>query len=342
MEKRRVGVIGSGSFGLAVANLIAHNYDVLLYSRREEVVNKINEHHEHKDQKLKDNVIATNDLEQLAKECSLIFPIIPSNHFKEMIVELSPYLSPKHILIHGTKGLHIDKEINSIDSLKKEEVYTMSELILKETSVVRVGCIAGPNLATEIAQGQVAATVIASRYNEVIKEGQKALNSRTFRAFGSNETVGIELAGVLKNYIAIASGMLHGMGYGDNTKALLITRGMAEMIYIAKALGANEKAFLGIAGVGDLMATCNSKLSRNFRVGYNLSKGKKLNQIIEEIGEVAEGVKTLQIIKLLGDYEFNAPIAEALYRIIFEDWTIDKGVAYLMSRPVSFDADYVE
>lgn len=342
MEKRRVGVIGSGSFGLAVSNLIAHNYDVLLYSRREEVVNKINTEHEYKNQKLKANVLATNSLEELAEECSLIFPIIPSNHFKDMIVKLSPFLSPKHILIHGTKGLHIDKDINSITSIKKEDVYTMSELILKETSVVRVGCMAGPNLAAEIAQGQVGATVIASRYNEVIKEGQKAINSRVFRAFGSNETIGVELAGVLKNYIAIASGMLHGMGYGDNTKALLITRGMAEMIYIARALGANEKAFLGIAGVGDLMATCNSKLSRNFRVGYNLSQGKKLEEIIEELGEVAEGVKTLRIIKLLDEYEFNAPIAKALYNIIFEDWSIEKGVGYLMSRPVSFDADYVE
>jgi glycerol-3-phosphate dehydrogenase (NAD(P)+) len=286
--------------------------------------------------------VATNSLEELANSCTLIFPIIPSSNFKEMIVSLSPYLSPKHILIHGTKGLHIDQDINNIDSLSKEDVYTMSELILKETSVVRVGCMAGPNLATEIAQGQLGATVIASRYNEVIKEGQKAINSNVFRAFGSNETIGVELAGVLKNYIAIASGMLNELGYGDNTKALLITRGMAEMIYIGKALGASEKAFLGIAGVGDLMATCNSKLSRNFRVGYNLAKGKKLEDIVEEIGEVAEGIKTLQIIKLLDKYEFNAPIAEALHRIIFEDWSIKKGVAYLMSRPVSFDADYVE
>lgn len=342
MEKRKVGVVGSGSFGLAVANLIAHNYDVLLYSRTKEVVDSINNEHTHRNQTLKPNVVATDSLEYLAQECSLIFPIIPSNHFKSVILELSPFLSPKHILIHGTKGLHIDTDINTIESLRKEDVYTMSELILKETSVVRVGCMAGPNLAAEIAQGQVAATVIASRYNEVIKEGQKALNSRTFRAFGSNETLGVELAGVLKNYIAIASGMLYGMGYGDNTKALLITRGMAEMIYIARALGANEKAFLGMAGIGDLMATCNSKLSRNFRVGFNLSQGKKLDEIVGELGEVAEGVKTLQIIKLLSEYEFNAPIAEALYNVIFEGWTVEKGVAYLMSRPVSFDADYVE
>ncbi len=342
MEKRRVGVIGSGSFGLAVANLISHNYDVILYSRRQEVVDKINNTHRHKNQSLRDNIVATNDIPTITDECFLIFPIIPSSNFKEMLEQFKEHLSPRHILIHGTKGFHIDNNLDHVESLKKEEVFTMSELILKETSVVRVGCMAGPNLAREIAEGQLGATVIASRYNEVIKEGQKALNSKLFRAFGSNETTGIELAGVLKNYIAIASGMLNAMGYGDNTKSLLVTRGMAEMIYIGRALGANEKAFLGMAGIGDLMATCNSKLSRNFRVGYYLAQGKKLDDIVQEIGEVAEGIKTLRVIKLLDSYGFNAPIAKALYNIVYGDWSIESGVSYLMSRPVSFDADYVE
>lgn len=342
MGKRKVGVIGSGSFGLAVSNLISHNYEVLLYSRTPEVVEKINTTRKHKGQDLSDKITATNNIEQVASECYLIFPIIPSSNFKEMLLDFKPFLTPKHILIHGTKGFHIDKDIDKINKIDKKEVFTMSELILKETSVVRVGCMAGPNLATEIAEGQLGATVIASRYNEVIKEGQKALNSNLFRAFGSHHTTGIELAGVLKNYIAIASGMLHAMGYGDNTKALLVTRGVAEMIYIAKALGANEKAFLGMAGVGDLMATCNSKLSRNFRVGYFLAQGKKLPDIVEEIGEVAEGIKTLKVIKLLEEYNFNAPIAKALYKIVYKDWKIEDGVSYLMSRPVSFDADYVD
>lgn len=340
--KRKVGVIGSGSFGLAVSNLISHNYDVLLYSRNEEVVNKINNTHEHKGQNLRENIIATNDIEYVANECYLIFPIVPSNNFKDMLIGFKDYLTPKHILIHGTKGFHIEKDILTVDALDKKDVYTMSELILKETSVVRVGCMAGPNLAREIAEGQLGATVIASRYNEVIKEGQKALNSKLFRAFGSHHTIGVELAGVLKNYIAIASGMLHALGYGDNTKALLVTRGMAEMIYIAKALGANENAFLGMAGIGDLMATCNSKLSRNFRVGYYLAQGKNLPDIVEEIGETAEGIKTLKVIKLLEQYKFNAPIAKALHNIVYGDWKIEDGVSYLMSRPVSFDADYVD
>lgn len=342
MEKRKVGVIGSGSFGLAVSNLISLNYDVLLFTRKEEVVKQVNLSKEYKNQKINDNVILTSNPQEIAEECFLIFPIVPSNIFKEMLHMFSPYLTPRHILIHGTKGFHIAEDINEVEELDKEQVLTMSELILQETSVVRVGCMAGPNLAKELADGQIGATVIASRYNEVIKEGQKALNSPQFRAFGSNEIIGVELAGILKNYVAIASGMLNALGLGDNTKALLITRGMAEMIYIAKALGANEKAFLGMAGIGDLMATCNSKLSRNYRVGYGLANGKKLEEIVSEIGEVAEGVKTLKVIKLIEKYDFNAPIADAIYNIIYGDWDIEKGVGYLMSRPVSFDADYVE
>lgn len=340
--ERKVGVIGSGSFGLAVANLIAINYDVMLFTRKQEVVDEVNKTKKYKGQTLKNNVVFTNNPKEIAEDCFLIFPIVPSNNFKEMLQLFSPYLTPRHILIHGTKGFHIDEDIHAVEKLDKEQVLTMSELILQETSVVRVGCMAGPNLAKEIAAGQLGATVIASRYNEVIKEGQKALNSSLFRVYGSNEIIGIELAGVLKNYVAIASGMLNALGFGDNTKALLVTRGMAEMIYIAKALGASEKAFLGMAGIGDLMATCNSKLSRNYRVGFGLARGKKIEEIIQEIGEVAEGVKTLRVIKLLEQYKFNAPIAEAIYNIVYGDWSIDKGVGYLMSRPVSFDADYVE
>ena len=158
--------------------------------------------------------------------------------------------------------------------------------------------------------------------------------------YGSNEVLGVEIASVLKNYIAIAAGMLEGMGYGDNSKALLITRGMAEMIFFGKAFGASEKSFLGLAGIGDLMATCNSKLSRNFRVGYYLAQGKNVTEILEELNEVAEGIKTIKVVKLLKNYKFNSPIADALYKIVYEDWDLKKGVEYLMNLPVSDDTDF--
>ena len=217
----------------------------------------------------------------------------------------------------------------------------MSELIKIKTGVVRIGCLAGPNLATELSEQQPAATVIASEFNEVIDLGQKALRSSRFQVYGSNELLGVELAGVLKNYVAIASGMLTGLGYGENARALLITRGMAELIYVAKALGASERAFLGLAGIGDLIATCNSPKSRNYSVGLQLAQGKKLDDIIASIGEVAEGVKTLQIVRALQKYGYKAPLAEILYKIIFEDLPIKKGIDFLMRFTIEKDADYI-
>lgn len=337
---KKVAVIGTGNFGLALANLLAMNNEVFIYARREEIVTKINSEREHKGQRINERVTAIHDFDILTKECKLIFPIVPSTNFKEMLGQLRPYLTPEHILIHGTKGLHIEVDINSVDKLDKTEVLTMSELILKETSVVRVGCIAGPNLAKELAAKQIGGTVVASRFNEVIIEGKKALNSHVFRVYGSNEVLGVEIASVLKNYIAIAAGMLEGMGYGDNSKALLITRGMAEMVFFGKAFGASEKAFMGLAGIGDLMATCNSKLSRNFRVGYRLAQGEKLKDILTDLNEVAEGIKTIKVVKLLAGYGFNSPLADALYKIIYEDWELEQGIQFLMNLPVSDDTDF--
>jgi glycerol-3-phosphate dehydrogenase (NAD(P)+) len=336
----KIGVIGTGNFGLALANILAMNCEVIIYARREEIANKINTEREHKGQKISERVTAINDIEQIARECKLLFPIVPSSNFKEMLIKFNPFLTPEHILIHGTKGLHIEKDINSVDRLDKTEVLTMSELILRETSVVRVGCIAGPNLAKELSDKQIGGTVVASRYNEVVREGKKALNSNRFRVYGSNEVLGVELASVLKNYIAIAAGMLDGLGYGDNSKALLVTRGMAEMVFFGKAFGVSEKAFMGLAGIGDLMATCNSKLSRNFRVGYQLAKGSTIKEILEEMNEVAEGIKTVKVVKLLAGYGFNSPLADALHKIIYEDWDITQGLDYVMNLPVSDDTDF--
>ena len=340
-SNKLTGVIGAGSFGTAIANLLAENGNVIIYTRNKDEADNINKTHIHKNISFSDKIVATNSIEEITSKCTLIFPVVPSDGFLSMLEQFAPYLKPSHMLIHATKGLHTEKKIHPEMILKKEEVLTMSELIERKTGVVRIGCLAGPNLSKEINEKQPAATVIASRFNEVIAEGHLALRSQRFKVYGSNELRGVELAGVLKNYVAIASGMLTGMGFGDNAKAFLITRGMAELIYIAKALGYNQKAFLGIAGIGDLIATCNSPNSRNFRVGYNLSQGKNLTEIIEEIGEVAEGVKTLQIVKALQGYGFQAPLASVLHRIIFEQLPIQKGIDFLMKFPADNDAEYI-
>jgi glycerol-3-phosphate dehydrogenase (NAD(P)+) len=263
-----------------------------------------------------------------------------------MMKQLSHYLHPYHILIHGTKGFDVrlpdDQTIESIPTLNRSQVKTMSEVIMEESVVVRVGCLAGPNLSKELAAGQPAATVIASQFNEVIQLGKRLLRNDTFQVYGNNDLVGVELAGVLKNVIAIAAGALSGMGYGENAKGLLVSRGMVEMIYLGRALGGNTKAFLGVAGIGDLVTTCNSSLSRNFNVGQRLAKGETLAEILASTDEIAEGISTVRIAKKCADYyKVRAPITTTLYKVLFEDLTVQRALQYLMRYPLNVDIDFL-
>jgi glycerol-3-phosphate dehydrogenase (NAD(P)+) len=259
-----------------------------------------------------------------------------------MVKDFSPFLNPGHIMIHGTKGFDLDVDINNYYTISRSNIKTMSEVIREDTSVVRVGCLAGPNLASEISAGKPAATVVASKFDEVIDLGQRYLRSTKFQVYGSNDIFGIELAGVLKNYIAIASGAISGMELGENAKALLITRGMAEMIYVGRALGATPEAFMGMAGIGDLIATCSSPNSRNYSVGMRLAKGEKVSDILGSMAEVAEGVRTIQIVKALSvHYQITAPIVHVMYRVMFENLSLEKGINFLMRYPAYTDAEYL-
>jgi glycerol-3-phosphate dehydrogenase (NAD(P)+) len=345
-DDKPVGVIGAGNFGTAVANLLAPRRKVLLYARDQSVVEHIKSKGENRGHKMHANVTPINDLAQLADTCDVIFPIVPSAHFRAMMKKLSAHLRPYHILIHGTKGFDIQlpegQTIDSVATLHRGEVKTMSEVITEESVVVRVGCLAGPNLSKELAAGQPAATVVASQFHEVIQLGKRLLRNDHFQVYGNNDLVGVELAGVLKNIIAIAAGALSGLGYGENAKGLLVSRGMVEMIYLGRALGGNTKAFLGVAGVGDLVTTCNSSLSRNFNVGLRLAKGETLAAIVASTDEIAEGVNTVQITKKCADYyKVKAPITTTLYKVFFEGLTVRQGLQYLMRYPLNVDIDFL-
>ena len=341
-----VGVIGAGSFGAAITNLLAENQRVLLYERSADYAAQLRSQRKTRNGfELHPNVVIADSLAQVADECYLLFPAVPSQFFKSMIIDFSTHLRPDHIMIHATKGLHCEFDIDKAEAknIKLKEIKTMSELILQETGIVRVGCLAGPNLALEIMEKQPAATVIASRFDEVIREGIGALRSDRLQVYGNRDMLGIELTGVLKNYVAIASGALSGLGYGENAKALLITRGMAEMIHIGKALGADKRAFLGMAGIGDLIATCSSPKSRNFTVGYRIARGEKLEDILASLGEVAEGVRTLKIGKLIVDHVgVHAPLLQIIYKVMFEGMEMAQAVKLLMRHPVSADAEYLD
>ncbi len=344
-EKRTIGVIGAGSFGSAIANLLAENNKVLLYERNEGVRDAILRDRKNRNHVMHEDIEVTGSLEEIASRCYLIFPAVPSQYFKGMIMDFSPYLRPDHIMIHATKGFHCEFDIDTMkpEDLKLKQIKTMSELIREETCVVRVGCLAGPNLAAELAEHQPAATVIASRFDEVIHEGQHALRSDRFQVYGNRDLLGIELAGVLKNYVALASGALSGLGYGENARALLITRGMGEMIYIGKSLGADKRSFLGMAGIGDLIATCSSPKSRNYSVGHRVAKGEKLEDVLASMTEVAEGIRTLKIGKLIVDHTHaNAPLLQMLNKVFFEGMDFDRAIKMLMRVHVAADAEYLD
>jgi glycerol-3-phosphate dehydrogenase (NAD(P)+) len=346
-DDKPVGVIGAGNFGSVVANLLARQRNVLLYARDERVVQRINETRENRGHNMDARVTATNDLAYVADKCEVLFPIVPSAHFRALMRQLSPFLHPYHILIHGTKGFDVNlpegQTLDSITTLDRGMVKTMSEVIQEETVAVRVGCLAGPNLSRELADGHPAATVIASHFNEVFTIGRRLLRNEHFQVYGNNDIVGVELAGVLKNVIAIAAGALNGMGYGENARGLLVSRGMVEMVYLGRALGGNTKAFLGVAGVGDLVTTCNSSLSRNFTVGHRLAKGERLSEILQSTDEIAEGINTVKVAKKCADhYKVRAPITTTLYQVLFEDMTVKRALEYLMRYPLNVDIDFLD
>ncbi|GJM36036.1 MAG: glycerol-3-phosphate dehydrogenase [NAD(P)+] [Saprospiraceae bacterium] len=340
-----VGVIGAGSFGMAIANLLSHNVDVLLYSRKPQVVQTINETHQYFGLNLSERIRATNNLEELAERCTLLFPVVPSTSFRAMMQDLGPFMRPYHFLIHATKGLDLhditDEEIEQ-KGIIRANVSTMSEVILEESAAQRIGCLSGPNLATEIMEGQPTATVIASHFDEVISMGKKVLGSQHFHVFGSHDLLGAELAGAFKNTIAIGSGILKGKGYGKNLQAMLITRGWTEMIHYGSKMGATSRAFFGTAGIGDLIATATSSKSRNFTFGYRLGKGESRDEILKSMPELAEGVRTLRIARHLAkNYKLHVPITEMMYRVVFEGMNVEKAIIYLMNFPYDIDVDFL-
>ncbi len=343
--KKPSGVIGGGRFGVTIANLLASNTDVLLYVRRQEVADAINKEHRLFGYEMAERIHATTHLAEVAEVCSIIFPVVPSKNFREMMRTLAPHLHPYHFLIHGTKGLDIvgiEEENIMKMNISKENVFTMSSVIRQESVVRRIGCLGGPNLSKEIMEGQPAATVLASEFEEVFRAGQALLSSERFFVFRSEDVLGTELAGALKNLIAIGSGIAMGKGYGKNVQALLIARGLREMITLGKAIGATSRSFLGTAGIGDLVATAMSMDSRNFKLGYRIAQGDTLEQVLASSQEVAEGVRTLKIVQQIAKhYQIRIPIMQMIYSIVFEDLSIDKAIYFLMKYPYSQDVDFL-
>ncbi len=347
MIPQTIGIIGGGKFGLAIAKLLSPTVDVLLYSRRTSLTDSINADHSYRDITFSDNVRGTNDLKSVCQRCRTIYIVTSSVHLRKVTHEMAPYLSPEHILIHGTKGFDLlpyeIEDPNAIHSqISFSDIKTMSEVILEETDVIRVGAICGPNLAAEIIEGLPTATVIASEYDEVIKKCRDLLTGPSFFVFGSYDLRGAELAGALKNVIAIASGILKGRQLGKNAEAMLITKGLSEIIKIAEVMGGSYEAFLGTAGIGDLIATATSEKSRNFSCGMRIAQGEKTEDIVASMDEVVEGLRSLKIAHhIIKRYRIVAPIISSIYSIIYEDSDIEFSINKLMRFPYASDVDFL-
>ena len=334
MSQRRpegVTVLGGGSWGSALAHILAsHGFDTLLWLRNKTVAAEVNKKGTNKrylrDMKLHEGIRATTSLKKAASHGEVILMVIPSKVFRSVASTLGDYVTGDQILISATKGL------------EGGQLVRMSTILREETCARKVGALSGPNLAAEVVSGHPSATVVASAFEDVIEKADRLLAGPTFKLYGNSDLVGVELAGALKNIYAIAGGVCAGLGFGANTLSALITRGLSEMSRLGDPFGADRLTFQGLAGVGDLVTTCSSTLSRNHTVGRHLAAGEALDDIVADLGMVAEGVNTTRLVHAYAQaHGVDMPIAEAVHRILFEDATPQEALAELMRRPSRYE-----
>jgi|TARA_B100001059_G_C17831865_1_gene585185 glycerol-3-phosphate dehydrogenase (NAD(P)+) len=329
----KVVVLGGGSFGTVLANLAASNgHQVSLWVRDSEQALRINSEGAnttyHPELKLSENIYASDSLENVMKNASIVFIATPSVVFEQIIKRISKLLEDDSYVISCTKGI-IGNPFRTLSNIIKSNVNNT------------IGVLSGPNLAKEIAENKVAGSVIASSDSNLIDSVKTTLSSDTFKIYSSNDLHGIELAGAIKNIYAIICGLAEALEVGENAIGLILTRSMAEMSRLAEAKGANPITFLGLAGMGDLVATCTSKLSRNYQLGYNLGKGMDLEEAKDEIGQVAEGIRTLEVIRdeslKLG---ISMPLVESLYKIIYSGSQPNALISDLVNNPHEVDVEF--
>ncbi|STZ55628.1 Glycerol-3-phosphate dehydrogenase [NAD(P)+] [Moraxella lacunata] len=330
----RIVVLGGGSFGTAMANLSAKNgCETTLWVRDRKTVKALQKTRINKkylpNHVLDSRLAFSHDLAESVKNKDIIFVAVPSSAVRETLQKIRPHITHQAV-VSLTKGI------------EKGTFALMSDIIKDELPQVNFGVMSGPNLALEIMNNMPSASVIASLSEPLRVAVQTALHSAFFRVFASDDVKGVELGGALKNIYAVAMGMANAYGVGENTKAMLLTRALAEMSRFGVAVGANPLTFLGLSGVGDLYATCNSTLSRNYQIGNMLGKGITLDNAIKKLGQTAEGVNTIAQVeeqaKKLGIY---MPITHALYAVLYENKSALSVAVNLMETGFRSDVEFV-
>jgi glycerol-3-phosphate dehydrogenase (NAD(P)+) len=323
----RVAVLGSGSWGTTVAAIASRNTPTILWSRRPELAEQIQKEHENGDYlagfRLPEQLQATADLEEAVNQADLLVVGVPSQGFRSALEAAKPHLRPWVPVVSLAKGLEVDTRLR------------MSQIVEEVLPGRPVGVLTGPNLAKEILSGHAAASVIAMDDHNVARALQDIFCADLYRVYTNEDVVGCELGGVLKNVIAIASGMADGLGAGDNTRSAVITRGLNEITRLGQAMGGDPMTFSGLAGMGDLIATCISTQSRNRHVGERLGRGDTIDEIIAAMNMVAEGVKTSKVVmEIAGELGIDMPIASEVKACCHDGVSAAEAYAGLLRRDV--------
>ncbi|MCT1903237.1 NAD(P)H-dependent glycerol-3-phosphate dehydrogenase [Oceanobacillus sojae] len=324
----KIAVLGAGSWGTALAIVLADNgHEVRLWAHRKEHADEINQTHRNErylDVDIPKTIKAFNNMEEAVKDAEAIIVVVPTKAIREVCQQLKNYISPSTQIIHATKGIEPG-------TLKR-----VSEMISEEMPdfpYENIVVLSGPSHAEEVALRHPTTVAVSAVNLDRARHAQDLFNSENLRVYTSDDILGIEVGGALKNIIALGAGISDGLGYGDNAKAALITRGLAEIARLGTSLGANPLSFLGLSGVGDLIVTCTSVHSRNWRAGNLLGKGNSLDQVLEEMGMVVEGVRTVKAAhQFAKEQGVEMPITQGIYQILFEDKNPKDVVDELMSR----------
>ena len=328
----RVAVVGAGSWGTTVACIASTNCPTTLWARRPQLADEINTQHTN------DTYLAgfalpavlrsTSSLEEAVSQADVVVMAVPSHGFRDVLAEAAPFVRPWVPVLSLSKGIE--------QGTHKRMTEVINDLLPDHPA----GALTGPNLAKEIMAGQPAAGVIAMADARIAIGLQPVFASPGFRVYTNPDIIGCEVAGALKNVMAIAAGMAAGLGFGDNTKAMLMTRGLAELTRLGVAMGGDPLTFSGLAGMGDLFATCMSPFSRNQHVGYELGKGREIDEIIAEMNMVAEGVKTSKVAgELAAKVGVELPIAEQVEAVCHHGVSVADALASLMQRPTGHELE---
>jgi glycerol-3-phosphate dehydrogenase (NAD(P)+) len=328
-ETLRIGVVGGGSWGTALARLLAtREHEVALWVREPEVLAEIKQFKENRTflpgASLPESLQASGDLEEVIEGRGMVLSTVPSQFVSSIFEDGVAHLHPEAQVVSASKGIEVST------GRRMDEVFGA---LLSPEQVHRLTFLSGPSFAAEVVKEAPTAVVVASRSSQAARAAQEAFQTRSFRVYTNPDVLGVELGGALKNVIALAAGAVAGLGFGHNTLAALITRGLAEITRLGVAMGADPATFSGLAGMGDLVLTCTGELSRNRTVGFRLGRGEALETILQDLKGVAEGVRTVQAVRELSqEFDVEMPISQEVHALLWEGRAPSDAVRNLMLR----------